>query len=159
MQGFSAQDLAYVIRVDEIAWGGLLLALTIAVHGTGMFNILRMTILLADRTAPTRQRFPVLGMGILILAVWIIVLVHLAEVAIWAAFFVWKEAQPNIFSAFYSALLNYTALQAGYLPIRWRLLEGMLGIAGLLSFAWSTGTLLAVAAKFIQEPSQSSRKK
>jgi len=159
MPGFSAQDLAYVIRLDEIAWGGLLLALTIAVHGTGMFNIMRMTVMLADRTAQVRLRFPALGMGILIVAVWIIVVVHLAEVAIWAAFFVWKDAQPNIFSAFYAALLNYTALQAGYLPIRWRLLEGMLGIAGLLSFAWSTGTLLALAPKFIQEPVQQPSKK
>jgi len=159
MPGFSAQDLAYVIRLDELAWGGLLLALTVAVHGTGMFNIMRMTVMLADRTAQVRLRFPALGMAILIVAVWIIVVVHLAEVAIWAAFFVWKDAQPNIFSAFYAALLNYTALQAGYLPIRWRLLEGMLGIAGLLSFAWSTGTLLALAAKFIQEPVQQPSKK
>jgi hypothetical protein len=45
-------------------------------------------------------------------------------------------------------LLNFTTLQAGYLPMRWRLLEGMLGIAGLLTFAWSTGVLVSMAQQF-----------
>jgi len=42
-------------------------------------------------------------------------------------------------------MLNYTTLQAGYLPQRWRLLEGMLGMAGLLTFAWSTSILFSLA--------------
>ncbi|HEY3584009.1 MAG TPA: hypothetical protein VGL90_06500 [Casimicrobiaceae bacterium] len=45
--------------------------------------------------------------------------------------------------------MNYTALGAGYLPIRWRLLEGMLGMAGLLCFAFSTSALLAFAQKLV----------
>ena len=57
----------------------------------------------------------------------------------------------NVSSAFYNALLNYTMLQAGYLPLRWRLLEGMLGIAGLLTFAWSTTIFFWSAPKFVQD--------
>ena len=90
----------------------------------------------------------------MIFSVWLIVLLHLTEIALWAGFFVWKDAQPNIFSAYYNALLNYTTLAAGYLPLRWRLLEGMLGMTGLLAFAWSTTILFSFAPKFIHEALQ-----
>jgi hypothetical protein len=147
----SATDLAYVIRLDEVAWGGVLLALTIALHGIGMFPILRIAIALMNRAKRAGREFLAVRLGILIVAVWMIVLVHLMEIALWAGFFVWKDAQPDIFNAFYHSMLNYTTLQAGYLPLRWRLLEGMLGIAGLLTFAWSTTVLLTLAPKLAEQ--------
>jgi hypothetical protein len=149
MDVFPQQDLAYVISADEIVWGGVLLALTIAVHGTAMLQILRMAFALTERTLG-RSRSLGLQLAILIVAAWMIVLAHLVEIGIWATFFVWNGAQPNIFSAFYNAMLNYATLAAGYLPLRWRLLEGMLGIAGVLTFAWSTSTLLLLAPKITQ---------
>ena len=149
MDTFPARDIAYLIRLDEIGWGCVLLALTIAIHAVVTFQILRLMFVLRKRTDRARSRE--LGAGIIILTLWLIVLVHLGEVVIWAVFFVWKDAQPNISSAFYNALLNYTMLQAGYLPLRWRLLEGMLGIAGLLTFAWSTTIFFWSAPKFVQE--------
>jgi hypothetical protein len=50
--------------------------------------------------------------------------------------------------------LNYTTLAAGYLPQRWRLLEGMLGTAGLLTFAWSTGVLFSLAQNYQEKALQ-----
>ena len=153
MDTFSARDIAYLIRLDEIGWGCVLLALTIAIHAVLTFQILRVTHALWKRMDRARLRW--LGVGIIILTLWLIVLVHLGEVVIWAAFFVWKDAQPNLSSAFYNGLLNYTMLQAGYLPQRWRLLEGMLGIAGLLAFAWTTTIFFWSAPKFVQEAIES----
>jgi len=151
MDDFPARDLAYVIRLDEIVWGGLLLALSIAIHVAGTLEIVRMTIVLTERTRRAARQSRAIRLGIFILAVWMIVLVHLTELAVWAGFFVWKDAQPNAFSAFYNAILNYTTLQAGYLPLRWRLLEGMLAIAGLLTFAFSGMALYALGAKYVEE--------
>jgi hypothetical protein len=37
------------------------------------------------------------------------------------------------------------------LPDRWRLLGGMIAIAGVLAFAWSTAVLLALAQRFQYE--------
>ena len=34
------------------------------------------------------------------------------------------------------------------LPLRWRLLDGMIPIAGLMTFAWSTGVLFTLAQEF-----------
>jgi len=41
MDHFSPRDLEYVIRLDEVVWGGALLAVTIVVHGVGMLLTLR----------------------------------------------------------------------------------------------------------------------
>ena len=147
MQEFLQRDLDYVMRLDEVIWGCLLLAVTISIHATGLFYTTRMSGELLSRIKKLRYGF---GLAMAIVMVWIIVTLHLLEVAVWAGFFAWKDAQPNIFSAFYNALVNYTTLGAGYLPLRWRLLEGMLGIAGLLSFALSTSVLAAVMHQLLQ---------
>jgi hypothetical protein len=147
MQEFLQRDLDYVMRLDEVIWGCLLLAVTISIHATGLFYTTRMSGELLSRIKKLRYGF---GLAMAIVMVWIIVTLHLLEVAVWAGFFAWKDAQPNIFSAFYNALVNYTTLGAGYLPLRWRLLEGMLGIAGLLSFALSTSVLAAVTHQLMQ---------
>ena len=151
MYQFPQRDLEYVTRVDEVLWGGVLLALTIAIHGVGMLITLRASNGLKDRFEQVILRHPAIGLCILVVAAWMIVLVNLTEIAVWAAFYVWKGAQPNPFSAYYNAMLNYTTLQAGYLPERWRLLEGMLGMAGLLTFAWSTSILFSMALEFQQK--------
>jgi hypothetical protein len=143
---FLQQDIDYVIRLDEVLWGCLLLAITVVIHGAGMLRIVRVG---TRMLLPARTRLPGFRSAVLILTVHAIVVLHLLEVEIWAAFFTWKDAQPNPSSAFYNALVNYTALGAGYLPIRWRLLEGMLGMAGLLCFAFSTSALLAFAQKLV----------
>jgi hypothetical protein len=108
-----------------------------------MFHTLRLNAVLLDRTRGSRPRY--VSMGILIVAAWMIVLCSLLEVMLWALFFYWKGAEPHLSSGFYHGLLNYTTIEAGYLPIRWRLLEGMLAIGGLLTFAWSTSILFSVA--------------
>jgi hypothetical protein len=154
MDTFPPHDIAYIIRLDEILWGALLLALTLAIHGFGMFLTLDISNALNDRFEQARSQRPVVGLGIVILASWMIILVDLIEVGVWAGFFVWKGAQPNPFSAFYNGLLNYTTLAAGYLPQRWRLLEGMLGTAGLLTFAWSTGVLFSLAQNYQEKALQ-----
>src|SRR5262245_57052057 len=101
---------------------------------------------------PRRKPRPSSGMGVVVLAALVIVVVHLIEVTVWAGFFTWKRAQPNRFSAFYYALVNYTTSGAGYLPVRWRLLEGLLAMAGLLSFAFSTSVRVALAHQLVTQP-------
>lgn len=42
----------FVISLDEAMWGCLLVAITMAIHGTGMFGILQIIDLLKERFAP-----------------------------------------------------------------------------------------------------------
>jgi len=137
---------SYVISLKEVLWVVLLLGLTMAIHGMGMLLTLRVTNWLKDHTKPPR---PVsIGLGIVILATWIIIITSLVEVVIWGQFFIFLGAQPTSSVAIYHALVNYTTLDSGYLPQEWRLLEGLLAMAGLLTLAWSTGVLYTLVEDF-----------
>ena len=136
----------YVIKLHEILWGGLLVAITMAIHGTGMFAVLRITDSLKERFDPLESFLG--GLGLVILASLLIILTNILEVTVWTVFFFLQGAQTNHSVAFYNAMLNYTTLQAGYLPQRWHLLEPLLGMAGLLTVAWSTGILYMLAQEF-----------
>ena len=136
----------YVISFEEALWGGLLVAITMVIHGTGMFVILSITGAIKERFEPLESFIG--GLGLVILSSLMIIAVNVTEVIVWASFFMLQGAQPNHSAATYNALLNYTTLQAGYLPQHWRLLEPLLGMAGLLTVAWSTGILYMLAQDF-----------
>jgi hypothetical protein len=140
----------YVISLEEVFWGGTLIAITMALHGLGMLTILRVTGVLKHRFEP-KPTFAS-GLLVLILASWMIMVVHLGEVIVWAGFFLWQGAFANHSIAYYFSLNEYTTVGSNYnLPLRWRLLEGLIATAGLLTFAWSTGVLLTLAQEFQEQ--------
>jgi Gpi18-like mannosyltransferase len=136
----------YVISADELLWAGVLVAITMSIHGVSMFAILGVTQAVRERFVPIESFAG--GLAIVVVASLLITTTNVIEVGMWALFFVWQGAQPGFSTAFYNALLNYTTLQAGYLPQRWHLLEAGLGMAGMLTVAWSTGILYMLAQKF-----------
>jgi hypothetical protein len=137
---------SYVISLEEGLWGSFLVAVTMVIHGTSMFWILRITEVLKEWFEPLESF--VGGLGVVILSSLLIIFSNTLEVIVWALYFVLQDAQPNHSIAMYNALLNYTTLQANYLPQRWHLLEALLGMAGLLTVAWSTGILYMLAQDF-----------
>lgn len=136
----------YVISLEEGAWSALLVAITLVIHGIGMFAILRFTDAVKERFTPLESFAG--GLALVVVASLMIISTSVVEVIVWALFFVMQGAQPNHSTAFYNTLMNYTTLQAGYLPMRWHLLEATLGMAGLLTVAWSTGILYMLAQDF-----------
>jgi voltage-gated potassium channel len=148
----------YVTSLEEVFWGGLLVAVTMAIHGFGMPLVLRTQAALHARVdkSPSFTK----GILILIIASWGILLLHLTEVLVWAGFLLWRGAMPNASLAYYFSLNQYTTVGSPYnLPLRWRLLEGMIAMAGLLTFAWSTGILFTLAQAFQQEQEQLRRER
>jgi len=130
----------YVLSIEEVCWGCALVAITLAMHGFGMLAVLGVN---QKLTSLVSGLFPV------ILAGWMIMLVHLTEVMVWAVFFLWKDAFPNASVAYYFALNEYTTVGSKFnLPLNYRLLEGMIGAVGMLTFAWSTGVLFTLAQAF-----------
>ena len=75
----------YEIKLHEVMWGGLLVAITMATHGTGMFVILRFVESLKERFAPMESFFG--GLGLVIMASLMIVVVNILEVIVWMLFF------------------------------------------------------------------------
>lgn len=139
--------MSYVTSLEEVLWGIALVAITMAIHGCGMI----MT-LFACHSLKHGNDAPVSflrGGTVLIVASWMIVLVHLIELLVWALFFLWQGAMPNASTSYYFALMQYTTVGSSLsLPLRWRLLDGMLPMAGLMTFAWSTGVLFTLAQEF-----------
>ena len=148
----------YVASLDEMFWGGILVAATMVLHGLGMLGVLRVNTRLQFRI---EQKPSFLAdISSLILASWLILLVHLVEVVLWAGFFWWKKAFVNASTCYYFSLNQYTTVGSGLgLPLNWRLLEGMIAAAGLLTFAWSTGILLTLAQDFQDRQMKSFRQK
>lgn len=136
----------YVISAEEVMWGGLMLAVTMTIHGIGMLITLRVTGSIKERAKDSNSIL--ISLGIVILASWMIIITSMVEVAAWGSFFVLQGAQPSHGIALYHALVNYTTLDSGYLPQRWHLLEGLLAMAGLLTLAWSTGILYTLVDDF-----------
>ena len=144
----------YVTSLEEVFWGGTLVAITMVMHGFGMLSVLRTSGAFKQRFAHSPSF--TMGMVVLVVASWMILLVHLLEVFAWAGFFLWTDAvntttdtKANASLCYYFALMDYTTLGSAYnLHLRWRLLEGMIAVAGLLTFAWSTGIMLTLAQDF-----------
>lgn len=149
------KDLQYVTSLEEIVWGGALVAVTMAMHGFGMLTVVRSHGALKERFEKTPSF--TIGLTVLIISSWMILFFHLLEVFAWAGFFLWKGAvhtgdahvAANSSLCYYFALLDYTCLGSNYnLERNWRLLEGAIAMAGLLTFAWSTGVLMTLAQDF-----------
>src|SRR5882757_1013103 len=127
----------YVISFEEVFWGALLVAITMAIHVFGMLMVLRINFYLKSKL--DKKTGLIAGVVPIMFASCIILLIHLIEVLVWAAFFYWKGAFANVSIAYYFALNEYTTVGSKFnLPLQLRLLEGIISSAGLLAFALST---------------------
>ena len=124
------------------AW--CLLALTVTIHAAGMAVMLRR--MMSSLTRPTRF-WPMAWQ--LISVAWWLILLHLAEIAVWALFYLWKDCLPDAESCFYFSGVTYTTLGYGdlVLPKEWRLLGAVEGLTGILMCGLSTGFFFAVVSK------------
>ena len=131
-----------------IAW--CLLALTVTIHAAGLATMLRR----ASRLPGTRF-WPMTRLLVRV-AGWLLLL-HLAEISVWALFYWWQGCLPDTESAFYFSGVTYTTLGYGdlVLPPQWRLLGPVEGLTGILMCGLSTGYFFAVVSKFLSVKSTS----
>lgn len=135
----AASEALYVTSLEEIAWGLFLLAITLFFHGIAT----TLAILATSPRAPDKPTPALVELGRVTLLAELLVIAHLVEVMLWAAFFYWKGSFPNPSVSYYFAVMEYTTVGSDYdLPPGWQLLGGLIAICGLLTFAWSTGVLM-----------------
>src|SRR5215212_6911919 len=118
-----------------------LMALCVAIHATGVSWAMQR--LRRRRRAPLR--FASITRLFVFVSVWI-VLLHLAEIALWAGFYVWRNAMPDLPSALYFSAVTYTTTGYGDLVLSegWRLLGAVEALTGILMCGWSTGFFFAI---------------
>jgi hypothetical protein len=129
-----------------------LTALCVTIHAGGVSLALRRM----RRQPPQATRFWANTWRFILVAAWMILL-HLCEIAVWAAFYVWTVAMPDLQSALYFSAVTYTTTGYGdlVLPAESRLIGGVEALTGILMCGWSTGFFFAVVARLYQTPSTS----
>jgi len=133
------------------AW--CLLALTVTIHAAGLSVLLpRMSL-----TLSTGRFWPVTSR--LVQVAWCLVLLHLAEIAVWALFYWWQQCLPDAESAFYFSGVTYTTVGYGdlVLPKEWRLLGPTEALTGILMCGLSTGFFFVVVSRLLAAKSETSR--
>ena len=131
-----------------IAW--CLMSLCVALHASGVTSALRW--LRRQRGSPQsfwRSTWLFIGF-----AGWMI-LFHLIEITLWALFYFWKGAMPDLASAIYFSAVTYTTTYYGdlVLPEAWRLVGGVEALTGILMCGLSTGFFFAVVSRMLERPS------
>ena len=79
----------------------------------------------------------------------VLLVLHLLEALVWAAFFWLAGCLPNFETAVYFSITSYTTVGYGdiLLPVDWRLLGPIEAAIGILMFGWSTGIMVAAISR------------
>jgi hypothetical protein len=122
-----------------------LVAVTVAVHAGGLAALLRA--LSKGQSQPSVGFWPM--SWLLIRVTWLLILIHLVEIAVWALFYLWAGCLPDVESAFYFSGVTYATVGYGdvVLPQSWRLLGPVEGLTGILMCGLSTGFFFAFLSK------------
>ena len=129
--------------ISKLLTAWCLLALTVTIHAAGMSALLPRTV----SALPDTRFWPVTRL--LIQVAWWLVLLHLAEIAVWALFYWWQKCLPDAESSFYFSAVTYTTLGYGdvVLPKEWRAIGSVEGLTGILMCGLSTGFFFAVMSR------------
>src|SRR5262252_2581494 len=127
--------------LSHFLWAGCLIAICVATHAIGVASAVR---LLRRRTASAR-RFWSWTWLFVVLAAWMILL-HMVEITVFALFYLWEQAMPDLQTALYFSAVTYTTTGYGdvVLPVAWRLDGGVEALTGILMCGWSTGFFFAI---------------
>ena len=118
----------------------------VAIHAAGVAAALRRL-----RADDSHRGFRSQTALFVLIAAWMVVL-HLAEISVWAVLYSWRGAMPDLSSALYFSAVTYTTTGYGdlVLPEKWRLVGGVEALTGILMCGWSTGFFFAVVSRLTQ---------
>jgi len=127
----------------------VLMAVSVAIHASGVAAALNWS-----RRRSNAQRFGRSIWLFIVVAAWM-VLFHLAEISVWAMFYLFTGAIPDLASSLYFSAVTYTTTGYGdvVLPRDYRLVGGVEALTGILMCGWSTGFFFAVVERmYINTP-------
>src|SRR5262245_1677877 len=139
--------------MPKIAIALLLMAACVSIHALGLTAALRW---LRRRPAPDVDHATPRVVGWLIcIAAWVIVL-HLAQILVWAGAYLGYGVMPDLAAATYFSAVTYTTTGYGdlVLPAGWRVMGGVEALTGILMCGLSTGLFFAAFAKVVESTSK-----
>jgi hypothetical protein len=135
--------------LSELTFAFVIVAVCAVIHTAGLFSLVEW---LLKRRATLERQTARTQYLLLLFVVMAVILLHLAETAIWAASYRWWGLFSDFETALYFSLGSYTTIGYGdvVLPQRWRLLGALEGISGVLLCGLSTAFLFAIVNAFFQ---------
>ena len=127
------------------AW---LVASTVTIHAAGLGIVLSHVS--HSKVQPKDTRFwPITWL--LIRIAWLLIVIHLFAIFVWALFFWLAKCLPNLESSFYFSAVTYATIGYGdlVLPKEWRMLGPIEGFTGILMFGLSTAFFFIVVSKSV----------
>ena len=122
----------------------VLISACVAIHGAGMIVGIRRLGRSwprknADFTAPRI-------FWLLVRVVYGLLLLHVIQITVWAAFYQIGGCFPDFDTSFYYSATSYSTAGYGDVVLRheWRILGAMEAVTGVIMFGWSTGVLFTV---------------
>jgi hypothetical protein len=118
----------------------LLVGATVAIHAAGTFLLLRF-LLTRRMIKEFKYLRSTLAMAFIVIA---LLIIHLAEVFVWAIYYEAKGCVPDFATGVYFSMTTYSTLGYGDVVLQnsWRILAGVESLVGLLMIGWSTALLI-----------------
>lgn len=133
--------------LSRILIAACLVGATVTIHAAGLALVLERV----WRTpARLETRFwPITWLFIRI--AWLLIVIHMFEIAIWALFFWWEKCLPNLESSFYFSGVTYATLGYGdlLLPKQWRLFGPLEALTGSLMLGLSIAFFFVIVSKSV----------
>jgi hypothetical protein len=134
-----------------IGIGAIMLIFIVLIHGAGLHFIL----VRHQRWERRLRRGRPLIFAVLLIFGWsvfLMLVLHIAEFAIWAYALLYMGMIANTYDAFYFCANAYTTLGYGNvdLGVHWRNVSPIVGISGLFTMAWTTSALVGVVSSHRQ---------
>ena len=92
-----------------ILTAAVLVAITVAIHAAGLGLVLSH--LVKSHALPPTQFWPITLL--LVRVAWFLILIHAAEISVWALFYRWEGCLPDLESAFYFSGVSSTTIGYG----------------------------------------------
>jgi Ion channel len=124
-----------------------LVAITVIIHAGGLGMVLSHV--LRSSARPDTRFWPITWL--LIRIAWLLIVIHLLEIAVWALFFWWQKCLPDLESSFYFSGVTYATIGYGdlVLPEEWRLFGPLEGLTGILMCGLSTAFFFVIVSRRI----------
>src|SRR5581483_2407750 len=141
--------------ITKLLLTSCLVAGTVVIHASGLGIVLSHVL---HSPARTDTRFwPITWL--LIRVAWLLIVIHLFAIALWAVFFWSAKCLPDFESSFYFSAVTYATIGYGdlVLPREWRILGPIWKFRGILMFGLSTAFFFIIVNKSVLQRSDEKR--
>jgi voltage-gated potassium channel Kch len=133
--------------IQQLLFALALTSATVAIHAIGTVYVVIPAARLWNEKS--KSQTPLRPIWVLTRLVGFLLVLHLVEMAVWAAAFTAAGILPDFETSLYFSLKSYTTVGYGDVlpPERWRLLGPIEAAVGVLMLGWSTSIIVAAVAR------------